>query len=628
MTMEYEKDWQETYNDMIATPTQELSHLKSGHRVFIGTGCGAPQELIGAMTGRARSVSNVEIIQLITKGDAPYADKKMSESFAINSFFISSNIRDVIQEGFGDYTPILLSDVPQLFNSGSLPIDIALIQVTPPNIHGRVSLGISVDITRSAIENASLVIAEVNPNMPWTHGDTQVDVNDLDLLVPVDRPILERELHQPDEISRKIAQIVAALIPNGSTIELGLGRVPGFGRIPQVVMEFLKDRKDIGFHTEMISDSIIPLIESGAVTGAMKSIDKGKITASFCMGTKKLYDYINDNPLFSFRPTEYINDPNVIGKHKRMVAVNMALEIDLTGQVCSDSMGGRFYSGIGGQIDFNRGASRSESGRAIITLPSLNREGDQSRIVCTLQPGSGVVINRGSVHYVVTEHGVAYLHGKSIQERVMALISIAHPDFREQLFRDAVAAKYLRPGLARFSNRFMTPVEASIRASFLMQDGIEVDFRSILPTDEPHMRDLVHSLSQETIYYRFMSHQQRFTPRQIQDFVYIDHRRDVAVVGTIPEAHGEQIVAVGTYYLNEKTNLAEVAFVVRDGWQGKGLGTFVFQHLIKIAKRNGIAGFTAEVLRENERMQAVFNHSGLKVQSHLEEGVYSFVMDF
>jgi GNAT superfamily N-acetyltransferase/acyl CoA:acetate/3-ketoacid CoA transferase beta subunit len=464
--------------------------------------------------------------------------------------------------------------------------------------------------------------------MPWTHGDTQVDVNDLDLLVPVDRPILERELHASNEISRKIAQTVAALIPNGSTIELGLGRVPGYGRIPQVVMEFLNDRKDIGFHTEMISDSIIPLIESGAVTGAMKSIDRGKITASFCMGTKKLYDYINDNPLFSFRPTEYINDANVIGKHKRMVAVNMALEIDLTGQVCSDSVGGRFYSGIGGQIDFNRGAAHSEAGRAIITLPSLNREGTESRIVCTLQPGSGVTINRASVHYVVTEHGVAYLHGKSIQERVMALISIAHPDFREQLFRDAVAAKYLRPGLARFANRFLAPVEESIRTSFLMQDGIEVNFRSIKPTDEPHMRDLVHSLSQETIYYRFMSHQQRFTPRQIEDFVYIDHRRDVAVVGTIPEAHGEQIVVVGTYYLNEKTNLAEVAFVVRDGWQNKGLGTFVFKHLVKIAKRNGIAGFTAEVLRENERMQAVFNHSNLKVKSHLEEGVYSFVMDF
>ena len=626
--MDYENNWQDKYSDMIATPAQALAHLKAGQRVFIGTGCGAPQELIAAMTSRSRSVTNVEIIQLITKGDAPYADKKMSDSFAINAFFISSNIRDVIQEGFGDYTPILLSDVPKLFDSGSLPIDIALIQVTPPNARGRVSLGISVDIVRSAIENASLVIAEVNPNMPWTHGDTLVDVADLDILVPVDRPILERQVDPPNDISRKIAQTVAALIPNGATIELGLGRVPGYGRIPQVVMEYLHDRKDIGFHTEMISDTIIPLIESGAVTGAMKSIDRGKITASFCMGTKKLYDYINDNPLFSFRPTEYINDANVIGKHKRMIAVNMALEIDLTGQVCSDSVGGRFYSGIGGQIDFNRGAARSESGRAIITLPSLNKEGDASRIVCTLQPGSGVVINRASVHYVVTEYGVAYLHGKSIQERVMALISIAHPDFREQLFREAVAAKYLRPALARFGNRFMVPVEESIRATYLLEDGTEIDFRSIKPTDEPHMRDLVYNLSQETIYYRFMSRQQRFTPRQIQDFVYIDHRRDVAVVGTVPEAHGEQIIAVGTYYLNEKTNMAEVAFVVRDGWQNKGLGTFLFQHLIKIAKRNGIAGFTAEVLRENERMQNVFNHSGLKVKSRLEEGVFSFIMEF
>lgn len=626
--MEYDSNWLEKYSDMIATPGQAMSHLKAGQRVFIGTGCGAPQELIAAMTTRGRSVTNVEIIQLITKGEAPYADKKMSDSFAINAFFISSNVRDVIQDGFGDYTPILLSDVPKLLDSGSLPIDIALIQVTPPDITGRVSLGISVDIVRSAIENASLVIAEVNPNMPWTHGDTQVEVFDLDILVPVDRPILERRVDPPNEISRKIAKTVAALIPNGSTIELGLGRVPGYGRIPQVVMEFLHDRKDIGFHTEMISDTIIPLIKSGAVTGAMKSIDRGKITASFCMGTKKLYDYIHDNPLFSFRPTEYINDANIIGKHKRMVSVNMALEIDLTGQVCSDSVGGRFYSGIGGQIDFNRGAANSDGGRAIITLPSVNREGTRSLIACTLQPGSGVVINRASVHYVVTEYGVAYLHGKSIQERVMSLISIAHPDFREQLFREAVEARYLRPDLARFGNRFMMPVEESIRATFLMEEGIEVSFRSIRPTDEPHMRDLVYNLSQETIYYRFMSRHQRFTPRQIQDFVYIDHRRDVAVVGTVPEAHGEQIIAVGTYYLNEKTNMAEVAFVIRDGWQNKGLGTFLFQHLIKIAKRNGISGFTAEVLQENQRMQNVFNHSGCHVTSHLEEGVYSFVIKF
>ena len=626
--LRYDQDWQTRYADMTATPQEALAHLKSGQRVFIGTGCGAPQELIAAMTAKARAVSNVEIIQLVTKGDAPYANKKLSDSFTLNAFFISSNVRDVIQEGFGDYTPILLSDVPRLLDSGAMPLDLALIQVTPPDERGLVSLGISVDIVKSAIGNATLVIAEVNPNMPWTHGDTLVDVFDLDILVPVDKPILERNPDPPNEVAYTIAKSAAALIPNGATIELGIGRVPGYGRIPQVVMQFLAERKDIGFHTEMISDAIIPLVESGAVTGAMKSIDRGKITASFCMGTKKLYDYIHDNPLFSFRPTEYINDPSVIGKHHRMVSVNMALEIDLTGQVCSDSVGGKFYSGVGGQIDFNRGAAKSERGRAIIVLPSVNKEKTRSLVVCALQPGSGVVINRASVHYVVTEHGVAYLHGKSIQERAMELISIAHPDFREQLFREAVAAKYIRPDLARFGDRFALPEADTMQATHLLDDGTQVDLRSIRPTDEPHMRDLMYNLSQETVYYRFMSRQQRFTARQIQDFVYIDHSRDVAVVVTLPEVQGEQIIAVGTYYLNEKTNKAEVAFVVRDSWQGRGLGTFIFQYLITIARRNGIDGFTAEVLRENERMQNVFNHSNCRVSSVLEEGVYSFDIAF
>ncbi len=626
--VEYDQSWQETYKDMIATPARAVSQIRPGHRVFVGTGCGAPQELIAAMTKRAGQLTNVEIIQLITKGIAPYAEKRLSECFAINAFFISSNIRTVIQEGYGDYTPILLSDVPRLLDSGILPLDVALIQVTPPDTSGKVSLGISVDIVRSAADNASLVIAEVNPNMPWTHGDTLIDVYDLDILVPVDIPILERKVDPPNEVSSAIAKQVAALIPDGATIELGLGRVPGYGRIPQVVMDFLHDRKDIGFHTEMISDTIMPLIESGAVTGSRKSIDRGKITASFCMGTKKLYEFIHDNPLFSFRPTEYLNDAAVIGKHKRMVSVNMALEIDLTGQVCSDSQGGKFYSGIGGQIDFNRGASRSERGLAIVVLPSLVKDDNTSRIVSTLQPGSGVVITRGTVHYVVTEYGVAFLHGKSIQERVMALISIAHPDFREQLFNEAVELKYLRPELARFGNRFIVPGEDAMQASFLLPEGIDVSIRSIRPTDEPHMRELFYNLSQETVYYRFMSHHQRFTTHHIQDFVYIDHGRDVCIVATVPEAHGEQIIAVGRYYLNEKTNKAEVAFIVKDDWQNKRLGTFLFQHLIQIAKQNGIQGFTAEVLRENKRMQNVFNHSGLKVSSCIEEGVYSFVMDF
>jgi GNAT superfamily N-acetyltransferase len=291
-------------------------------------------------------------------------------------------------------------------------------------------------------------------------------------------------------------------------------------------------------------------------------------------------------------------------------------------------VGGQFFSGIGGQVDFNRGAARSSGGRAIIVMPSTSEGGTKSRIVNTLEPGSGVVISRGTVHYVVTEYGVAYLHGKSIQERVMALISIAHPNFREQLFQEAVASRYIPSEKAGLGGKFLVPGEEYMRTTYLLDSGTQVGFRSIQPTDEPNMKGLLYDLSQETVYYRFMSRQKRFTHSQIHDFVYIDHRKDVAIVGIVPEASGEEIVAVGRYFLNEKNNKAEVAFVIRDDWQNLGLGKFMFNHLLSIARRNGIAGFTAEVLRENRRMQNIFNHSGFKVKSSIEEGVYSFVIDF
>ena len=626
--MEYNENWQEQYKDLVTTPKRALAHVRPGQRVFIGTGCGEPVELVAALTTRAGELADVEIIQLFTKGGAPYADKKFAECFTINSFFIGSNVRGMIQEGLGDYTPVLLSDIPVLFHSGRLPLDVALIQVTPPDMRGKVSLGISVDVVRSATENASLVIAQVNPNMPWTHGDSLIDVYDLDLLVPVESELIERKTNPVHPISKKIGRKVASLIPSGATIEFGLGRIPGIGRLPLAVIEFLHEKKELGIYTELLTEPLVDLIQSGAVTGSRKTVDRGRATVSFCMGTRRVYDFVDDNPMICFRSTEYVNDSSIIGRQKRMGAINMALEIDLTGQVCSDSVGGRFYSGIGGQVDFNRGAARSEGGRAIIVMPSTNEDGTRSRIVTTLQPGSGVVTTRGTVHYVVTEYGIAFLHGKSIQERVMALISIAHPDYREQLFREAIEAKYIRPEKAGLEERFLVPGEDFMRTSLLLEDGNQVSFRSIRPTDEPHMRDLLYDLSQETIYYRFMSSQQRFTHRQIQDFVYIDHRKDVAIIGVVPEAHGEEIIAVGRYYLNKNNNKAEVAFVIRDGWQNKGIGSFMFRHLISIAKRNGIGGFTAEVLRDNRRMQAIFNHSGYKVKSRVEEGVYSFVIDF
>jgi acyl-CoA hydrolase/GNAT superfamily N-acetyltransferase len=626
--MEFDSNWQEHYARMVSPAKKALRQVRSGQRVFIGTGCGEPTELVKALTERAGELSDVEIVQLFTKGDASYAQRKYADCFRVNSFFIGQNVRNMIQEGLGSYTPILLSNIPHLFNTGLLPIDVALIQTTPPNKHGKVSLGISVDIVKSAVENASLIIAQVNPQMPWTLGDSVIDIYDIDILVPADVPLIERMDEPIHEVSRMIGRNIATLVPDGATVQFGLGRMQGLGRIPHATMEFLKDKKDLGIHSEMITDSILGLIRAGVVNGSRKSSDRGRIVTSFCMGTKELYDAVNDNPLFCFRPTEYVNDFRVISQQSRMVAINMAQEIDLTGQICSDSQAGMLYSGIGGLVDFNRGATVSKEGKSIVALPSTNLEGTRSNIMTQLSAGSGVSITRGAVSYVVTEYGVAYLYGKSIQDRVMALIAIAHPNFREQLFREAIEAHYIRPDMARVGDKIVLPTDETMRTILLLEDGTQMSIRSIQPTDEPLMRDLVYTLSRETIYYRFMSSQVAFSHRQIQDFVYVDHRKDVAIVGTIPEAHGEDIIAVGRYYLDEKTNRAEVAFVVRDDWQGKRIGTFLFKHLTDLAKRNGIAGFTAEVLRDNLRMQTIFNHSGHKVQTRLQEGVYSFVIDF
>lgn len=626
--MEFDNNWQDRYRKMINSAKKALRNVRSGQRVFIGTGCGEPTLLVDALTARSESLADVEILQLFTKGDASYARREYADSFRLNSFFIGQNVRQIIQEGLGSYTPMLLSDIPELFHSGQLPIDVALIQVSPPDERGMVSLGISVDIVKSAIENASHIIAQVNPQMPRSHGDSLVSVYDLDILVAVDTPLLEREDEPVHPTSREIGKRVATLIPDGATIEFGFGRLDDYGRIPHATMEFLHHKKDLGIHSEMITDAVLSLIESGAVTGARKSSDRGRIVASFCLGTRKLYDEIDNNPLFCFRPTEYVNDLQVISSQSRMVAINPAREIDLTGQVATDSQQGQLYSGIGGLIDFNRGAARAKDGRAIITLPSTNPERTRSNIVPQLSSGSGVVVTRGDIYYVVTEYGVAYLHGKSIQQRVLALISIAHPDFREQLFNQAIEAHFIRPEFAEVGHRFIMPTDENLRRSTLLSDGTQITLRAVQPTDEPGMRDLMYDLSKETVYYRFMSRQSSFSQQQIQDLVYVDHRREVTIVATIPEAHGENIIAVGRYFLDEQSNRAEVAFVVRDTWQNRGIGTVLFTHLTLCARENGIDGFTANVLRENQRMQTIFNHSGHKVTTTLKEGIYHFTLDF
>lgn len=614
-------NWKEKYKAQIATAEEAVKRIGPGQRIFVGTGTAEPLELVSALTKRAYELPDTEIVHLLTFGEAPYAHKELAQYFRVNSLFIAENVRDIIQEGLGDYTPIHLSDIPRLFDSGQLPLDVALIHVTPPDEHGMCSLGVSVDIVKSAAANASLVIAQVNPNMPRTLGDSSIHVYDMDVLVPTEAPIIE--IHPPEvtETTRQIAENLSSLIEDGATVEVGIGR------IPQALLSFLKDKKDIGIHTEMITDGIVDLVQAGVVTGARKTVDRGKVVASFCLGTRKLYDFIDNNPRFSFHPTEYVNNPSVIVQQHKMVAINMALEVDLTGQVCADSIGSKFFSGVGGQVDFNRGAGKSSGGKAIIALPSTARNHAISRIVTRLSPGAGVVTTRAGVHYVVTEYGVAYLHGKSIQERALALISIAHPDFRAQLLKEAIEAKYLSATMADVEGKIMVgPKE--LRTTYLLPDGTQITFRPIHPTDEPIMRDLFYQLSQQTMYYRFMSRQRVVPRRQIQDFVYIDHRNDVSLIGTLPAAHGEDVIALGNYYLDPKSNRAEVAFVVHDQWQRRGIGTFLLRQLIRIARRNGIRGFTAEVLAENKGMQAVFNKSNTKVKTSFSGNVYSYELDF
>ncbi len=613
--------WQERYQDMVSTPEQAVSKVRPGQRVFVGSGCAQPEDLVRSLVKRHRDLADIEIVHLLTMGEAPYADPKMVQAFRVNTFFIADNVRDVVQKGLGDYTPISLHDIPRLFQSGRLPLDVALVHVSTPDINGLCSLGVSVDIVKSAIENAALVIAQVNPQMPRTLGDSFVSVHDMDVLVPVDVAILEVRSEEINDISKRIGENVAALVEDGATIQIGIGEVP------QAVLNNLHDRQDLGIHTEMFTDSLLALVQSGAVTGNKKTTDKGKVVTSFCMGTKRLYDEIDRNSVYAFHPTEYVNDPGLIAKMERMVSINTALEVDLTGQVCADSLGSMFFSGIGGQTNFNFGAGRAPGGKAIIALPSTTGDEKISRIVTRLSPGAGVVTTRGEVHYVVTEYGVAYLHGKSVQERVLALISIAHPKFREQLLREAIEVKFIRSELADVEGKIHVGPQ-DLGTTMLLEDGTQVSFRPVHPTDEQRIRDLFYGLSRESVYSRWMSHLKRIPREEIHNYVYIDHRAQVAIVGTLPEAYGDEIIAVGGYFLHPKTNRAEVAFLVRDKWQRKKIGSFLLKYLIQIARRNGIAGFTAEVLRENRPMQMVFNNSDCKVESRLEEGVYFFELDF
>ncbi|HEX7015262.1 MAG TPA: acetyl-CoA hydrolase/transferase C-terminal domain-containing protein, partial [Cyclobacteriaceae bacterium] len=408
---------------------EALGLLKSGQNVFIHSVAAAPRVLIEAMVRRAEDLKDVKVFHLHTEGDAPYTRPEYKGVFHHNAFFIGSNVRKAIAEGRGSYIPVFLSEIPRLIRQGIVPIDVALVTVSPPDQHGFCSLGTSVDATRAAIDTASVVIAQVNRYMPRTHGDAQIHYQRLTRMVEYDTPLY---LHDPGTITlveEEIGRNVASLVEDRATLQLGIGS------IPNAVLASLHNHKDLGIHTEMFSDGVIPLVEKGVITGKYKKKHRGKIVSTFALGTQKLYDFMNDNPGLAMLEVDYTNDTSIIRQNPRTTAINSAIEVDLTGQVCADSIGEYMYSGVGGQMDFMRGASLSEGGKPIIAMPSTTAKG-KSKIVSYLQQGAGVVTTRAHVHYVVTEHGIAYLYGKSIADRAKELIRIAHPDHREQLNRE------------------------------------------------------------------------------------------------------------------------------------------------------------------------------------------------
>ncbi len=428
--------WEMDYKKRLRTADEALQCVKSGMRVYIQPGCAEPETLVEALMRRGPSVYNVEIVHMMTMGCAPYVAPEMAGHFRHNAMFIGANVRAAINDGRADYTPIYLSEIEGLFESGEMPIDVALIEVSPPDSHGFCSFGVGVDTTLTAAKCARHVVAQINDNMPRTYGDSFIHVSDIDSLVESSRPLCALKKPEVNDLQIAIARNVAGLIEDGSVLQTGIGG------IPDAILPMLMDRKDLGVHSEMVSDGVIPLIEAGVLTGARKNFKPRKIILGFALGTKHLFEFVDNNPIFEFHPTAYSNDPGLIARNDNMVAINSALQVDLTGQVCSDSIGNQFYSGIGGQVDFLRGASRSKGGKPIIAISSTAKHDTISRIVPMLAPGAGVVTSRGLVRFVVTEYGVAYLHGKTIRDRAKSLIEIAHPKFRAELYEYCEKTKW------------------------------------------------------------------------------------------------------------------------------------------------------------------------------------------
>ncbi len=601
------------YKSKELSPEEAIkAYINPGDRIFIDSGCSEPLDLTQKLIELGPKFPDVEILHFISLSDFDYyrtAGGK-EDLFRHNVFFISDNLREAVKNGFADYTPMLLSEIPRIFEQGQMHLKTALIQVSPPDQHGFCSYGINVDVTKPITETAEYIIAEINPNMPRTLGDSFIHMDKIDAFTISNHDILEFTYEDSSKTAEKIGKYVASLIEDESTIQMGIGT------IPNAVTRELVEKTDLGVHSEVFSDGIVDLVEKGVVTCDKKTIHRGKIITSFIMGSRRLYNFVDNNPFVEFHPVNYCNDPFIISRNRRQVAINAALSVDLTGQINADSLGPLFYSGIGGQVDFIRGANRSKGGKSITVIPSTATLKDGtivSRIVPFLQPGSGVVITRGDVHYVVTEWGVAYLYGKSIRERVLQLINIAHPDFREELLEYAKKWKYVYSDqqLPHSIGGKLSLYPEKYETSLQLKNGCSIKIRPVKPTDERLIQELYYSMGRKDRYLRFFAARRSFPHKMIQTLANIDYSTNMILVGEVWENDEQKLIASAAFIKDKKNpSTAELALVVNDKWRRYGIAKFLLQYLVKIGRELNYKYFSGTVLLENKPMLHILHDSG------------------
>ena len=579
----------------LTTAHEAVRRIKNGDHVFVGTACATPRSLVAALEATKPRAADVELVHFLTDAAVPRdAAGQAITNYRHRTFFVGSDIRAAVKQGLAEYVPLSIARVPGLMAIGRIAVDVALIQVSMPDEFGYVSLGVSVDVIPAAVARAKIVIAEINPAMPRSMGDSTLHLSQIHHLVPVNTPVIEY-LHPAAKggVTEQIARYISSIIEDGATLQIGLGRVTN------EALKYLADRQDIGIHSDVITDAIIPLLENGILTGRRKTHQTGKIVTSFAMGSRRLYDLIDRNPLFSFQPIEVVCHPGTIAAQHKMVSVTQAFAVDLTGQVCADQFEGDFYGGIAAQGEFLRGASRSEGGKPIICLASTEEDGETSRIRALLRPNEGVTVARTDVHYVITEYGIAYLFGKSIRERAVALIEIAHPKFRASLFEQAKALGYLPPD-QKLKNMRAYPVEEE--RTVALKDKRSVLLRPAASSDGEAIRNLFHQLPDADVYTRFFRKVHGLSSKEVQRLCNVNFEDEVAFVAVTGTRENPQIVAQACYFIDPSTNLAETAFMVNPQWQGCGLGSALQQRLTQHALTRGVRGFVAEILHSNSNM--------------------------